>query len=49
MKAFIQHSGQNTDKAVLQALVPFMTLKDSVVFTNKSNPNGEDKQKSDIS
>lgn len=49
MKAFIQHSGQNTDKAVLQALVPFMTLKDSVVFTNKSNPNGEDKQKSDVS
>lgn len=49
MKAFIQHSGQNTDKAVLQALVPFMTLKDSVVFTNKSNPNGEDKQKSNIS
>lgn len=42
MKAFIQHGCLNGDKGVLQALVPFVLLKDSVLFTCKGNPNDND-------
>lgn len=35
MKAFIQSSNQNTDKMVVQALVPFKELKDKAIFTQK--------------
>ena len=44
MKAFIQHGCLEGDKGVLQALVPFMELKDSVLFTSKANPGDEDKK-----
>ena len=42
MKAFIQHGSLNGGKGVLQALVPFVLLKDSVLFTCKGNPNNND-------
>lgn len=42
MKASIQHRDTKGNKMVLQTLIPFMELKDKVVFTNKANPNGED-------
>lgn len=42
MKAFVQHGCLEGDKGVLQALVPFLLLKDSVLFTCKGNPNDND-------
>ena len=39
MKAFLQNNHKNSDKLVLQALVPFKELKDKVLFTCKANPN----------
>lgn len=39
MKAFLQHKHKDSDKWVLQALIPFMELKDRVLFTCKANPN----------
>lgn len=39
MKAFLQHKHKDSDKRVLQTLIPFMGLKDSVLFTCKANPN----------
>lgn len=39
MKAFLQHNHKDSDKKVLQALVPFLALKDKVLFTCKANPN----------
>ena len=42
MKAFVQHGSLEGDKGVLQALVPFVLLKDSVLFTCKGNPNDDD-------
>lgn len=44
MKAFIQHGCNQGDKGVLQALVPFLDLKDSVLFTSKANPGKDDKK-----
>lgn len=49
MNAFIQHLDSKTNKAVLQALIPFVDLVDSVIFTNRANPNDVDKAKNDIS
>ena len=43
MKAFIQHRDNNGNKMVLQALIRFMDLKDSVVFTSKTNLNRQNK------
>lgn len=37
MKAFIQHSNPNSDKKVLQALVPFMELCAHAIFTQKAS------------
>lgn len=47
MKAFVQHKDPNGDKAVLQSLVRFTDLRDSVIFTSKTNLNKklEDKKK----
>lgn len=42
VKAFIQHKDENCNKMVLQALVPFVTLKESVLFTNRTNPNSRE-------
>lgn len=42
VKAFIQHKDKNCNKMVLQALVPFVTLKESVLFTNRTNPNSRE-------
>ncbi len=39
INAFIQHSKPNSDKMVLQALVPFMDLMEHALFTSKANPN----------
>lgn len=39
MKAFLQHDHKDSDKRVLQALIPFIELKDKVLFTCKANPN----------
>ena len=35
----IQHNHVNAGKMVLQALIPFIDLKDRVLFTCKANPN----------
>lgn len=37
MKAFIQHSNPDSDKKVLQALVPFMELCAHAIFTQKAS------------
>lgn len=39
INAFIQHSKPNSDKMVLQALVPFVDLMKHALFTSKANPN----------
>lgn len=39
MRAFVQHRQENSDKMVLQALVPFRVLMDYALFTCKANPN----------
>lgn len=39
MKAFLQYKHKESDKKVLQALIPFVELKDCVLFTCKANPN----------
>lgn len=41
MKALIQHKDPNSTRWMLQALVPFSVLKDSVLFTYRSNPYQE--------
>lgn len=43
MKAFIQHKDTNCNKMVMQALIGFVELKDSVVFTSKTNLNRQNK------
>ena len=43
MKAFIQHKDKTCNKMVVQALIGFMDLKDSVVFTSKTNLNRQNK------
>lgn len=46
IKAYIQQVHPNAGKMVLQALIPFTNLRDSVLFTCKANPNshyGDDK------
>ena len=43
MKAFIQHKDKSCNKMVMQALIGFMELKDSVVFTSKTNLNRQNK------
>lgn len=49
MKALIQHKDPNSTRWMLQALVPFSTLKDSVLFTYRSNPyQKEDSKKDDF-
>ena len=37
MKAYIQHKDKMNQKLILQALVPFVSLKDSVLFTYRTN------------
>ena len=37
MKAYIQHQDKKEQKLILQALVPFLELKDSVLFTYRAN------------
>mgnify|MGYP002859525120 CR=1 FL=1 len=37
MKAYIQHQDKDGQKLILQALVPFETLRDSVLFTYRAN------------
>ena len=37
MKAYIQHKDELNQKMILQALVPFTSLRDSVLFTYRSN------------
>lgn len=49
MKAFIQHRDKTYNKMVLQALIGFMDLKDSVVFTSKTNLNRQNKNEKLIS
>lgn len=47
IKAYIQQVHPNAGKMVLQALIPFTNLRDSVLFTCKANPNshyGDDKK-----
>lgn len=39
MKAFIQHKDSDGQKLILQALVPFTSLKDSVLFTYRAVDN----------
>lgn len=39
MKAFLQHKHKDSDKLVLQTLMPFIELKERVLFTCKANPN----------
>lgn len=39
MRAFVQHKRADSDKMVLQALVPFTVLKEHALFTSKANPN----------
>ena len=39
MRAFVQHKHDDSDKMVLQALVPFTELKEHALFTSKANPN----------
>ena len=39
MRAFVQHKHDDSDKMVLQALVPFKKLKEHALFTSKANPN----------
>ena len=34
MKAYIQHKDRQNQKLILQALVPFTSLKDSVLFVS---------------
>lgn len=43
MNAFIQHKDKTCNKMVMQALIGFMDLKDSVVFTSKTNLNRQNK------
>ena len=45
MKAYIQHKDRQNQKLILQALVPFTSLKDSVLFTYRTNDmaNGGEK------
>ena len=38
MNAFIQHTDLAANKMVLQSLIPFVSLKDVVLFTHKANP-----------
>ena len=45
MKAYIQHRHKDSDKLVLQALVPFTSLKDHAIFTCKANPQYTDNAK----
>lgn len=47
IKAYIQQVHPNAGKMVLQALIPFVDLRESVLFTCKANPNShiaEDKK-----
>lgn len=47
IRAYIQQVHPNAGKMVLQALIPFVDLRDSVLFTCKANPNShiaEDKK-----
>lgn len=47
IKAYIQQVHPNAGKMVLQALIPFRNLRESVLFTCKANPNshyGDDKK-----
>ena len=46
MKAYIQHKDKLNQKLILQALVPFVCLKDSVLFTYRTNDTqiGAEKQ-----
>ncbi len=37
MKAYIQHKDKDGQKLILQALVPFIELKDAVLFTYRAN------------
>ena len=39
IKAYIQQVHPNAGKMVLQALIPFRNLRESVLFTCKANPN----------
>ena len=48
MNTFIQNYDKVGGKMVLQGLIPFMELKDAVIFTNRTNPNRRDKKKLDI-
>ena len=41
MKAQIQHTDKSRSRLILQALVPFLELKDSVLFTYRTNTNGQ--------
>ena len=45
MKALIQHKDPNSTRWMLQALVPFSVLKDSVLFTYRSNPYQQEDNK----
>lgn len=42
MNAFVQHSGNDSDKMVLQALVPFTELNEKALFTQKALSNDID-------
>ncbi len=46
MKAYIQHKDKQNQKMILQALLPFVCLKDSVLFTYRTNDTqiGTEKQ-----
>ena len=48
MNTFIQNYDKVGGKMVMQGLIPFMELKDAVIFTNRTNPNRRDKKKLDI-
>lgn len=39
IRTFIQQGNDISDKQVLQGLIPFMVLKEHVIFTCKANPN----------
>lgn len=46
MKALIQHNDISNQKLILQALVPFIMLKDSVLFTYRANTAREEDKSS---
>lgn len=48
MIAFIQHKDNNNTKWIVQTLVPFMLLKESVIFTYRSDYYQDDRENSDL-